>query len=274
MKLFISNIVFFLFLPCYLNAQDLYSDAEKKLADFFTRLDSIVDDKVRLAVNDSICEIISDYAETDSVFSHSFKSLRHLGQVTSPDSLLKIISWNLLLDNYSGKYYSYLIKREKKEGKSRVHFLQASYNSERIDDDTVLNPVKWYGALYYDVRPVVYGNKKRWMVLGLDYGDPLITRKVIEVIGFEEDVGVVFGEKWFETQSGMKYRKVFEYASTGMMTVRFTSPSSIVFDHLVPIAGDPRGNRILYGPDYSYDSYTFENGVWKFKSNVDVRNPR
>lgn len=273
MKLLIFNIIFLILFPYYLKAQSAYPEPGNRLAGLFARLDSVSDENGRLSVNDSICRIVSDYAESDSVFSHSFKGVRRLGQIMSPDSALKIISWNLLLDNYSGKYFSYIIRRGKGDGKNRVYSLNAPYSSEVIITDTIVSSGKWYGALYYDVRPVILGSEKLWIVLGLDYGDPMVTRKIIDVISFDENGSVIFGKKWFETPGGLKYRAVFEYVSTGMMTLRFTSDSSIVFDHLVPVNTGMKDSRTLYGPDYSYDAYAFENGVWKFRTNVDARNP-
>jgi hypothetical protein len=90
------------------------------------------------------------------------------------------------------------------------------------------------------------------------------------VISFDNNCLVVFGKKWFETSRGIKFRKIFSYASNGMMTLRFSSDTSIVFDHLVPVSAE--NNQVLYGADYSYDSFIYTDGMWKFRLNVDVRN--
>ncbi len=57
-----------------------------------------------------------------------------------------------------------------------------------------------------------------------------------------------------------------------MMSLRFVSRESIVFDHLVPLSPSQEGDRQYYGPDYSNDAYNLENGLWRLKINVDVRN--
>ena len=54
-----------------------------------------------------------------------------------------------------------------------------------------------------------------------------------------------------------------------MMSLRFRSDSSILFDHLVPFSPSRLNDRQYYGPDYSFDAYNFENGMWKLKINVD-----
>jgi hypothetical protein len=91
-------------------------------------------------------------------------------------------------------------------------------------------------------------------------------------LSFTEDGSIVFGKKWFIDGDQQKYRAVFEYASNAMMTLRFRSDKSIVFDHLVPFTPSQKDDRQYYGPDYSVDAYNFDNGVWKFTVNVDVRN--
>jgi hypothetical protein len=109
-------------------------------------------------------------------------------------------------------------------------------------------------------------------VLGLDYGNLMVSRKIIDVIRFDQDNAIGFGKKWFETAEGLKFRVVFEYSSTASMTLRFVSGTTIVFDHLVPFSPAYNGNREYYGPDYSYDSYSYADGKWRFSLNVDARN--
>ncbi len=69
-----------------------------------------------------------------------------------------------------------------------------------------------------------------------------------------------------------KYREVLEYSSEAVVSLKFVSDKSIVFDHLVPVSPQLKDNREYYGPDFSYDSYNLEKGLWIFKSNVDIRN--
>lgn len=272
MRAVIFNIVLLILLPLNMNGQDEYSETETQLENLFSRMASVSADSDRMRVNDSIRSAISAYASTEHIFVHNFSTLRYLGQVTSTDSLLKIISWNLNLENYKGKYFCYIIRKGESGENNRVINLEADYKDGKINTDTTLKASQWYGALYYAIRPVISEGKKDWIVLGLDLGNPAVTRKIIDVVSFDNTDSLVFGRKWFEHPSRARFRAVFEYASSGAMTLRFNSDSSIVFDHLVQIPSLTRDNKVYYGPDYSYDAYVFENGTWKFKLNVDVRN--
>lgn len=245
------------------------SDVLEKLYD---RLVNNYDDNARIRINDSIRGILDSYVASDTVFNHRFSNLRYLGQITSPDSSLKIVTWNLILGNSPSRYNCYFIRKTEPDGKNRVYNLTAIYSESPVNTDTTYTETNWYGALYYEIRPYVIQNKKCWILLGIDYGNPFISRKIIEVLNFEPDGSIVFGKKWFSNEESTKYRTVLEYASNAMMSLRFSSDSSIVFDHLVPYSPKLKDDRQSYVPDYSNDAYRFVNGLWRLKINVDVRN--
>lgn len=246
-------------------------DTEETLQNLFERLITSGNDEERTSANDSILTIIRDYVKSDSVFSHDFK-VRNLGQIISSDSTLKIVSWNLLLDNYKGKYFTYLIKKSQDKTANTVYELSASYSPDSIRTMSAYKPSDWYGALYYDIKPVNTDKDPYYIVLGLNLSNPEVTRKVIDVVEFGQGNSLVFGRRFFERDGKVKYREVFEYSSEGMMSMRFTSEKTIVFDHLVPFSPEQTGNPRFYGPDYSYDAYQRNGNTWKFSLNVDARN--
>jgi hypothetical protein len=247
-------------------------DISTKLEELFDRLVGNYDDSLRLSINDSIGIILDHYVCSDSVFTHRFSNLRYLGQIVSPDSLLKIVSWNLVLENQPGKYFCYFIRKQDTGKNNQIYRLSTNYNERPVRSDTTYSISDWYGALYYDLRPVVIDKNRCWVLLGLDYGNQGISRKIIDVLSFEPDGSLVLGKKWFDSGNGVSYRAVFEYASNAMMSLRFRSDSSIVFDHLAPFSPSKKDNHEFYGPDYSFDAYNYKDGIWKLVLNVDVRN--
>jgi hypothetical protein len=242
------------------------------LENLFDRLINNYIDNDRIRINDSIRLIIDSYVKSDSVFTHKFTNLRYLGQITSPDSLIKIITWNLVLENQPGRYFTYFIRRQKESKENNIYRLAASYSEKQVSVDTIYTEADWYGALYYDLKPYTIENKHFWVLLGIDYGNPYISRKIIDVLSFTEDGSIIFGKDWFMEGNQKKYREVFEYASNAMISLRFRSDNSIVFDHLVPFSPSQKDDRQFYGPDYSVDAYNYTDGIWKLTINVDVRN--
>jgi hypothetical protein len=242
------------------------------LEKLYGRLISRSEDIDRLRINDSIKSIIESYVASDKVFTHRFSNLRYLGQISSSDSLIRIITWNLILKNEPSRYFCYFIRRSINGNANSVYRLIRSYDEKPIMTDTIYNQSNWYGALYYDIKPSFTDNKRCWVLLGINYSNPLITRKIIEVLSFTPENNLIFGKKWFHSDGNLKYRHVFEYSANGIMSLRFKSESSIVFDHLVPLPPSENDDHLYYGPDYSFDAYIYQKGLWNLTINVDARN--
>jgi hypothetical protein len=273
MKRYFLLIVFFIIIKAEVaECQDSNIDIPDQLETLFDRLINNYDDVVRIRINDSIRVILSDYSKSDTVFDHRFTNLRYLGQIVSPDSLIKILTWNLVLENQKGKYFCYFIRKQEPGKKNLIYDLSASYDATPVRTDTTYSRSDWYGALYYEIKPFLTEKTQSWVLLGIDYGNPEISRKIIDALSFSTDGSLVLGKKWFVSDNKKSYRVVFEYASNAMMSLRFRSDSSIVFDHLAPFSASHKDDRQFYGPDYSFDAYDFENGIWKLIINVDVRN--
>lgn len=254
----------------YVTGQSGRENISATLAGMFGRANAAREDSVKLGINDSIVAIIDGYARSDSVFDRGIKGVKYLGQISSPDSKLKILTWNLMLNDSAGRYYCYFIHRSGKV--NSVRELTTDYHADPVRTDIEYNEDNWYGALYYDVRPVKAGDRTVYMLLGIDYGNPSVTRKVIDVLNFTPDGNITFGRKWFVSGNEVKYREVLEYSSTAIASLKFLSDKVIVFDHLVPFEPRYSGKKEFYGPDFSYDSYRFEKGLWRLTVNIDVRN--
>lgn len=273
MKSFLFCIILLTFLQSNsAKCQISKGDTPQRLEELFNSLADNYNDNDRIRINDSIRMILDDYVKSDSVFIHRFTNLRYLGQITSPDSLLKIVTWNLLLEKEPSRYYCYLIRKRENGAENKIYSLSATYSDNPVNTDTTYTQSDWYGALYYDLKPYIVDGIRCWIMLGIDYGNPDISTKIIDVLNINTDGSIAFGKKWFAAGDEKKYRVVFRYASNAMMSLRFKSQNSIIFDHLVPFKPAQKDDHQFYGPDYSLDSYNFDNGIWKLKINVDVRN--
>jgi len=272
----LSGLILLLTL-CYLpftlcNCNPQNNDTSTSLGKLFGRLVSSHDDSEKIRLNDSIELIIDSYSRSDSIFTHRFTNLKYLGQIAPENSQLKILTWNLLLDSVRSKYICYFIHRS--ANKNSVRKLEKTYDKEPVRNDTVYSEMNWYGALYYDMRAFGKGNNIHWVLLGIDYGNPSVTRKIIDVVSFNTDGTILFGKKIFVSGEMIKFREVLEYISSAVISLKFASQKSIVFDHLVPVSPALKGKREFYGPDFSYDAYKLEKGVWKMETNIDVRNKK
>lgn len=252
--------------------QTIKQDVSLNLEKLFSRLVTSPEDADRIRINDSIKFIIDGYAGSDSVLTHSFKNLKYLGQITSRNSQLKIITWNLLLKDSKSRYYCYFIHRSGK--KNLINRLEGSYNEEPVRTDTIYSENNWYGALYYDLRAFRKDGQTYWVLLGIDYGNPSVTSKIIDVLSFTSGGGILFGKKLFVSGKEIKYREVLEYSSGAVISLKYLTDKTIVFDHLVPVSPELKGRKEYYGPDFSYDTYNLEKGMWMLKADVEVRNKK
>ena len=68
-------------------------------------------------------------------------------------------------------------------------------------------------------------------------------------------------------------RFILEYSSEIVISMRFDPRlAMIVFDHIEPFQPILKGNFRFYGPDGSYDGFTFDNGEFIYQKDVDARN--
>lgn len=271
-RVVISFLIFITFSMGLTKSQISMDEMSLPLEKLFGRLRAASEDSIRLRINDSIKFFIDSYAVSDRIFIHNFSSIKYLGQITSSDSVIKIITWNLVLNNEPGRYFCYLIRKSPEGGTNEVYYLTHRYDEKQILTDTVYSQSDWYGALYYDIRPFYADNRQYWVLLGINFSSPMLTRKIIEVLSFSGENKIIFGRKWFDSGNAVNYRHILEYSASAVISLRFRSDNSIVFDHLVPLPPSGFDDRLYYGPDYSYDAYIYKNGFWSLSINIDARN--
>ncbi len=251
--------------------QELFLSYQTGIENLFKRLSGAQSDEYKKAVNDSLCILVEKYASSPYAFNRNFRDLKYLGQITSPDSTVKIITWNLIFNNWIYRYYCYFIKRDG-SSQAKVFRLEGSGIKSRVRTDTTYSRSDWYGALYYDIRPFISGRELHYLIIGLDYNNLLVTRKFIDVLTFDPATGPVFGKKCLLNGMDLKYREVFEFTSGAVMTLRFITDSTVVFSHLSRFNAGMPDLPQFYGPDHSYDSYKFSDGLWRLESDIDIRN--
>ncbi len=225
----------------------------------------------RIQLNDSIIKIIDKYVESERVLDHRFTDLRYLGQILSPDSRLKIITWNLNLTDGTNKYFCYLIRKAKKGKPNEIFKLTAVNMDEPPSINTTYSEENWYGALYYAVQPFRYKRETCYVLLGLDYTNLLVSTKIIDVLTFTEDGGIIFGKDCFIREGEKRFRELLKYSSDGVAILRFNNRKSIIFDHLVPVSQVRRNSPDYYVPEFSFDAYILKKGMWRFKENFEPK---
>lgn len=205
-------------------------------------------------------------------FDYPFDSLKYISVLRSDDNKFRMYTWHLRNDDGTYRYYGAI----QMNNKDRLELYPLFDNSAMIEkpQDTILNKSNWYGAHYYKIITPKKGKKdKRYVLLGWKGNNLRTTKKVIDVIHFDQDGQPVFGDDIFKLGDETKKRIVFEFTIQASMMLRYLDkPKWIVYDHLAPPSKRDAGLFEFYGPDLSYDGLKYKKGKWVLMEKIDLRN--
>ncbi|MHB8206277.1 hypothetical protein [Mucilaginibacter sp.] len=200
-------------------------------------------------------------------FLFPFDSVKTASILNSPDNRFRIISWHVMNDDGSYRFYGAM---QMNTGGALKLFPLVDYSPLlEHPEDSVTDNRKWYGAQYYKIIRVT-GDKSYYVLLGWKGYTANSTKKVIEVLSFKNDKPV-FGMEVFGTSKHK--RIIFQYTRQASMLLKYVPEQDlIVFDHLSAPDEKSKKNPETFGPDLSYDGYKLVNGRWKYEDNLDMRN--
>jgi len=245
--------------------------AEKDLKVLFSAMTLSRNDAERTRLADSIACLINLTLKLPGAFDYPFDSIRTMGKITSGDANLRIFTWNLPHTNGTNRYYGFL----QYKSPDNILVFQLTDKSEDLPDPAQcsLSADQWYGALIYEIIEKKDAGTKYYTLLGYDPHNLFISRKITDVLYFTENNEPLFGSPVFHYQNRKQCRIVFEYSAKVQMSMRWNENlKMIVFDHLSPSNPLYKGNYQYYGPDFSYDGFKFENGIWELVEDVNARN--
>ncbi len=131
--------------------------------------------------------------KTPYSFNYTFDSLKTISQIISPDKKFKIFSWQLKLNDDS---YLQRAALQMNTIDGQLKLLPFFDKSETFDapEAEICNRKKWMGAIYYDIILTEFNNTKFYTLLGYDDYNNFTSRKIIEVIHFENEDPILGGD--------------------------------------------------------------------------------
>lgn len=247
--------------------QALIQEAKDSVESIFSRLQFAKDDAEKYKLNGYIRSYLNFLLNEDEKFEYRFDTLGNLSYVKSPNGNLRVITWNILLDDGTFKYFGFL---HYKDGKYIELFPLEDFSNDTISKRKFNSHKEWYGALYYEIIEKKWNKNTQYVLLGWDGADILINRKIIESLEFSHKNLPQFGERIFVKDKKRQGRIIFEYGESSSMILRYNSKHDIiVFQHLIPT--DPRFTDLpqYYGPDISFDALEYKMGRWYLIENID-----
>lgn len=199
-------------------------------------------------------------------FVYPFDSLaKYINIIAPDDKAFRIFNWSVAADANALRYYGAI---QMPDADLKLYGLNdQSANIQKGVMDSVLEGGRWFGALYYRIMPVTVDGQKAYTLFGLNAGNPLSNRKVLDLLWFSGK-GPVFGGKVFGIRSPdtrqQAVRFVMEYKKSVVAALNYNPEmNAIYFDRLESDANDP-GRKYTYVPTGQYDGFRWQNGEWTF----------
>lgn len=232
--------------------------------------------KEREESNAEFRDLLKEALENPDSYEYPFDSIKTASFLMAPDESFRIITWLFPKGNGGHYYYGFIQQYDKKTKSTIVRELIDESDSIKAPLYTPVGPAKWYGALYYKIVQEKHKGIKYYTLLGWDGNNISTTKKIIDVLTFEEGF-VTFGAPIFDVNRKEQYRPqriqhrvIFEYSSQVSMKLNyFENDDWIVFDHIVPSDASYEGKYEYYGPDFSFDAFEFKKGKWVLVENVE-----
>jgi hypothetical protein len=221
---------------------------------------------------DQIAEVFyNTFAEklaTEGSIDYPFDSLKNIGSVYSPDKALRIFTWNIPVELNEHLYYGIAIYQS---GKTKEYIIV------KLNDPVGINQLEkigeWMGVLYYELILTKHAGQKYYTLLGFSFGNNLSNKKVIDVLSIDDFDELYFCKDLFYYENKKADRIEFVYNEKATMSLRYDQQKKmIVFDHLSPSKPSLVEKYEFYGPDFTYDGFKFEKGIWQHYSNIDITN--
>jgi hypothetical protein len=151
-------------------------------------------------------------------------------------------------------------------------FLEDHSQEISSPEKSSLSANRWFGARYYRLIEFQQKRSTKYLLLGANFADPLMKKKIIESMEVDMSGKVTFGLPCF---SDGKRRVLLRYnPSVGVSLKYDEAERRIIFDHLVPENTFQNNQFQFYAPDLSYDSYRLQKGKWVLKEAIDARNEK
>ena len=266
-------------------AQDTiaFHSLEDTLSRIFNKIYKLKDDSSRIVASTVFFEKFKSALSLQSAFNYPFDSLTGISRMRSDDGKIRVITWNVPLNNGSSRYQGFVAVKEGgifelKESSA----LPADWNNKILPSDS------WYGAVYYKLITTRYNKETFYTLLGWDGNNESSNIKVIDIISLNEHGIPCFGKPIFKTREGIRNRIVIEYAEKASVLLRYDYQSLmiprgkkvkykkvwlIVTDRLIPMTPAMEGLRKYYVPSGdTYDAFLFDKGFWTFVEDIMVGN--
>lgn len=200
-------------------------------------------------------------------FDYPFDSLQTISKIYPPDSSFRIFTWQLLVNENLVRQHG-AIQMKTKDGSLKLFPLIDKSDITDNPEDTIADNFGWMGAVYYKLIEKVYNGKSFYTLLGYDENNIRSTKKIVEVLHFENG-RPVFGGGYFSIPNNNANprnpaRYIIEFKKDASPRLNYDPELDlIVMEHLVSESNQPQKKWTLI-PDGDYEALKWRNGKWVY----------
>lgn len=264
-----------LFFPCSVCLSQNISKADLKLLSH--KEDSIRAESVkiirginaedRLKADSVFTRMLVRALVTKNSFSYPFESLQTVSILYSPDSIFRIFTWQLVINENVIRQHG-AIQMKTTDGSLKLFPLIDKSDITQNVSDTIGNNFGWIGAIYYKIILTKNLHHNYYTLLGFDENNIRSSRKIIEVLSFINGEPVFGGRYFTYKKDGVvnptMSRFILEYKKEAGPRLTYDKDlDMIVVEHLVSESNQPNKKWTLVG-DGDYEGFKWENGKWVY----------
>jgi len=206
-------------------------------------------------------------------FKYNFDSLTAIKHIISPDGRFKFFSWQVDLGDGTYRQRG-AMQLPTKEGQLKL--LPFFDNSDFIQNITlgVYDRKKWIGAIYYDIIPMEYNGKTIYTLLGFDENNTSVSKKIIEVLRFENEEPILGGDFFKFTPDptypiGTVDRFVYSFKKGSNAIIKYEKlQNRIILSELASTENDLKNQETLV-PSGNFKYLDWINNKWELSIKED-----
>lgn len=260
-------IVTFLFSAKSLIAQvqvDPTGASIQKIANSIQENDTL---EIRLKLDSVLTNMLWTTLSTPNAFQFSFDSLQFISKVISPDAKIKLFTWQIALSN---EHYLQKGILQYKGEDGNIQLFQLKDINDEVENTHNIEGTNynWVGAVYFDILQNEFEGNPYYTLLGFDAFDHKLTKKIIEVLHFENGQPI-FGGDFFEYPPDDTYpeapvkRFILTYKKGSNALVRYENQAkAIIISELASIENNLKEKSTLV-PTGDEVYFIWKNGKWR-----------
>ncbi len=181
----------------------------------------------------------------------------------TPDSTLRIVSWQLNLNDSLFSYRAFLQNLRSGELFEMQELPVIPKNSVY----QTLDAAHWYGGIYYDIKAVQFSNHSAFLLFGFRIVKGKQKEKFCDVLWFDDANQPQFGLPVFQyDEDDIRHRIFIDYDFRARGYMQYDEKKKrILFDHIIEV---PSHEGMMRVPDGSYEGFQFDDGMFEYQAKV------